>query len=280
MRIINTQKVYDLLLPELLKMNIEIPADVKKALENAEKKERGPACTVLTHILKNINIADNRKIPMCQDTGFVIVFAEIGNEVELKGPALDHIINRAIEESYEKGYYRKSVVEDPLKNRKNTGNNLPAAVYYDYADGDGFKISCLAKGFGSENYSRTRMLKPTADREEIIRFAVDVMSEAKGNCCPPVCLGIGIGGTMDWAARISKKALLRHISDDHPDPWYAQLEHEIFQRVNSLGIGGGGLGGDITALSVKIEKYATHIAGLPVAVSVNCWAERRAEIII
>ena len=124
------------------------------------------------------------------------------------------------------------------------------------------------------------MLKPTAGREEIIAFAVDVMKEAQGNCCPPVCLGIGIGGTMDWAARISKKALLRHIGEKHPNPWYAELEDEILDKVNALGIGGGGLGGKTTALSVKIEKYATHIAGLPVAVSVNCWAERRAEIIL
>ncbi len=280
MRTIDTQKVYDMLLPELLKMNVEIPQDVKAALETAGQNEKGRASTVLSHILENIDIAYSRQIPMCQDTGFVIVFAEIGNEVEMKGRALGHIINRAIEDSYREGYYRKSVVEDPLKNRKNTGTNLPAAVYYEYVEGDRLKISCLAKGFGSENYSRTQMLKPTAQKEEIIRFAVDVMSEAKGNCCPPVCLGIGIGGTMDWAARISKKALLRHIGDDHPDPYYAQLEHDILDRVNSLGIGGGGLGGDITALSVKIEKYATHIAGLPVAVSVNCWAERRAEIII
>ncbi|MBN1646769.1 MAG: fumarate hydratase [Spirochaetales bacterium] len=279
-RAIHTDLVQEKLLPELLRMNVEVPADVRKALELAREKESGPARIVLDHILENLFIAEKRQIPMCQDTGLVIVFVEAGRNIEFSGRSLDLVISDSIEKAWEQGYFRKSVVADPLKDRKNTGNNLPALVYYEYNDSDRLRISCLAKGFGSENYSRTRMLKPTDGREEIIEFAVDVMKEAKGNCCPPVYLGVGIGGTMDWASRISKKALLRHLDEKHPDPWYAKLEDDILDRINELGIGGGGLGGEITALGVKIEKYATHIAGLPVAISVNCWAERRAEVIL
>lgn len=275
---IDSKTIYDVLLPELLKMNVEIPDDVREALDHAEQQETGPACTVLTHIIKNIEIAGKRNMPMCQDTGLVVVFVEIGRDLLFAGEVLDKVINRTIEDSYSQGYFRKSIVGDPLKERMNTGNNLPAVIYYEYTEGDTLKISCLAKGFGSENYSNVQMLKPTADREEVIQVVTDTMIKAKGNCCPPVYLGVGIGGTMDWAGRISKKALLRHINDPHPDPYYAELEKEMFNEVNKLGIGGGGLGGDITALSVKVETYATHIAGLPVAVSVNCWAERRAEI--
>ena len=280
MKKISSDEIYEVLKPELLRMNVEIPPDVLLALQNAEAQETGKAKTVLSHILKNIEIAGKRSMPMCQDTGLVIVFVEIGREVFIEGPSIDLAIKKAIAEAYAEGYFRKSVVSGPLKDRTNTGTNLPPAIYYDFVDGGKLKISCLAKGFGSENYSITRMLKPGDDKSKIIETIVDAMKRAKGNPCPPVFLGVGIGGTMDWAARISKKALLRKYDEKHPDPFYAELENEALEAVNALGIGGGGLGGIFTALSVKIETYPTHIAGLPVAVSVNCWAERRAEVIL
>jgi fumarate hydratase subunit alpha len=166
-------------------------------------------------------------------------------------------------------------VADPLNGRKNTGNNLPAVIHHEMTKGADLKISLMLKGFGSENCSRLVMLKPTAGREEVINTIAEIVTSAGGSPCPPSILGIGIGGTMDYAAKLSKKALLRELDDTHTDPYYARLELDIYKRVNELGIGGGGLGGAITTLGVKVEKFATHIAGLPVAVSVNCWADRK-----
>ncbi|OGV69337.1 MAG: hypothetical protein A3K19_18785 [Lentisphaerae bacterium RIFOXYB12_FULL_65_16] len=278
MKTLQSSDVREALRQALLRMNVVLPEDVRRALRDAAARETGPARAVLQRILDNVEIAERRCLPMCQDTGMVVTFVELGQDVRVEGEGLPALIDGAIADAYQDGYFRKSVVVDPLKDRKNTGTNLPAVVYWDVVTGDGLVISCLAKGFGSENYSRAYMLKPTEGRGAVIGAVVKAMREAGGNPCPPVILGVGIGGTMDWAARLSKQALLRELDDQHPDPYYAALERDILETVNGTGIGAGGLGGLTTALGVKIATYPTHIAGLPVAVSVNCWADRRAVV--
>jgi len=273
--IIDKRDIYTALKAGIKETGVRLPEDVKKALKNAIEVETGPAEKVLRHISLNLETADRENMPMCQDTGMIVAFVEMGNDVEIKDAFIDDVINDAIKDSYEEAFFRKSVVADPLNGRKNTGNNLPAVIHHELTKGPDLKISLMLKGFGSENCSRLAMLKPTAGREEVINTIAEIVTSAGGSPCPPSILGIGIGGTMDYAAKLSKKALLRELDDINPDPYYAELERDIYKRVNELGIGGGGLGGAITTLGVKVEKFATHIAGLPVAVSVNCWADRK-----
>ncbi len=294
-RTIPGETIYRELYVGIREMNVVLPADVLDALRVARDRDRamgresglapgpaagaaGAACFVLDSIVENADIARAESLPMCQDTGLVLVFIEQGHNIRVTGEPLDTVIRRAIGDAYRDGKFRASVVDDPLNGRRNTGTNLPPVIYHDAVPGSGLAISCLSKGFGSENYSRTFMLKPTQTKDAVIDAALETMKAAGGNCCPPVILGVGIGGTMDWAAKISKKALLRDLADHHPDPFYRDLEAEILVAVNALGIGAGGLGGRNTALGVHIETYPTHIAGLPVAVSVNCWAERKAVL--
>jgi len=270
------QEIYKKLYEGIKTMNVVLPDDVEKSLKHARKKESNQsAILVLDAILNNIEIAREERLPVCQDTGLVLIFIEQGYQLMVQETSLNEIIFHAVENAYKDGYFRKSVVLDPLKNRVNTGNNLPPVIYHDMVPGHGLKISCLAKGFGSENYSKTFMLKPTQGENAVINVVKETMQIAGGNCCPPVILGVGIGGTMDWAAKMSKKALLRNINDYHQDLFYKNLEEKILRAVNSIGTGAGGLGGSTTALAVHIETGPTHIAGLPVAISVNCWAERK-----
>jgi len=273
---ISAALIYRRLYDGVRDMNVVLEPVVVAALEATRNQatDPGPGCFVLESILENAKIAREDRVPLCQDTGFVLVFVEQGFDCVLEEP-LEPIISRAIHDGYRDGFFRRSVVADPLENRKNTGTNLPPAIYYDFVPGDGLKISCLSKGFGSENYSQIFMLRPTQGPEDVVTAVVSVMQRAGGNCCPPVILGVGIGGTMDWAAKLSKKALLRDLHDHHPNPYYRTLEQSILDAVNALGIGPGGFGGAHTALGVHIETYPTHMAGLPVAVSVNCWAERK-----
>lgn len=273
--IIDKTDIYEGLKAGIKETGVILPGDVKRALHKAIEVETGPAEKVLRHIALNLESAEKENLPMCQDTGMVVAFVEMGHQVEIKEAFIDDVIHQAILDAYEEGYFRKSVVEDPLNGRKNTGNNLPPVIHHELKKGKDLKISLMLKGFGSENCSRVAMLKPTAGRNEVIEAIAKIVVEAGGSPCPPTILGIGIGGTMDYAARLSKKALIRELDDCHPDPYYARLEEDILKRVNQLGIGGGGLGGDITTLAVKVEKYPTHIAGLPVAVTVNCWADRK-----
>jgi fumarate hydratase subunit alpha len=273
--IINSKDIYQAIKSGIMETGIKLPPDVKKALKEAIKIETGPAEKVLRHISLNLETAEKENLPMCQDTGMVVVFVEMGNLVEIKDDFIDDVINKAIEDAYQEAYFRKSVVADPLNGRKNTGNNLPAVIHHEIKKGSDLKISLMLKGFGSENCSRIAMMKPTATREDVINTIAEIVTSAGGSPCPPSILGIGIGGTMDYAAKLSKKALLRELDDTNPDPYYAQMEKDLYRKVNELGIGGGGLGGAITTLGVKVEKFATHIAGLPVAVSVNCWADRK-----
>lgn len=273
--IIDSSDIYEALKAGIKKTGVKLPGDVKRALENAIEMETGPAEKVLRHISLNLETAEIENLPMCQDTGMIVAFVEMGNHVEIKDAFIDDVINNAIKDAYKEAFFRKSVVADPLNGRINTKTNLPAVIHHELKKGSDLKISLMLKGFGSENCSRIAMLKPTIGREEVIETIAEIVTSAGGSPCPPSILGIGIGGTMDYAAKLSKKALLRELDDTNPDPYYADLERDIYNRVNELGIGGGGLGGVITTLGVKIEKFATHIAGLPVAVSVNCWADRK-----
>ena len=273
--IVKRDDIYKALKAGLKETGVKLPDDVKRALKNAVEVETGPAEKVLRNIMLNLGTAEKESLPMCQDTGMIVAFVEMGQEVQIEGAFINDVINDAIKDAYDEAYFRKSVVEDPLNGRKNTGTNLPAVIHHEMTKGSDLKISLMLKGFGSENCSRLVMLKPTAGREEVIKTITEIVTAAGGSPCPPSTLGIGIGGTMDYAARLSKKALLRELDDIHPDPYYAQLEKDIYDSVNETGIGGGGLGGVISTLGVKVEKFATHIAGLPVAISVNCWADRK-----
>lgn len=278
MRKINKEELYSKLYNGILKSGVILPDDVRDELVRNREVSSGPAKTVLKNIVENLHCAEKNSIPMCQDTGMVLLFVEIGREVDLNGINLEVLINQAVEDAYRDGSFRKSIVTDPLNGRVNSKNNLPPVVYYDFVDGDKVIIKGVLKGFGSENCSRIFMLKPTEGRERVVEVVQETISLAGGSPCPPTVLGIGIGGTMDYAAKLSKKALLRELDDTNPDPYYAELEKDILEAVNSLDIGPGGLGGGVTSLGVKIEHYPTHIAGLPVAISVNCWADRKVEV--
>ena len=256
-----------------------LPPEVEERIRKAEKCESGEyGKTVLTHIVKNIDISRESGIPLCQDTGMFFVLVSIGRKARVNLPLLEEEINAGARAAAKNSLYRKSVVRDPLYDRSNTGNNLPCVIYYEMCDGENITISFLLKGFGSENCSGVRMLNPTAGEDEVVEAVTDIMRSAGGKPCPPVFLGIGLGGTMDKAAFLSKKALLR--SGENPDKRYRALEERIRESVNTLPIGPGGLGGDNTCLGVAIETYPTHIAGLPLAVTVNCHAERRATVVV
>lgn len=278
MRSIKRDDIYTPLYRAILEAGVILPKDVKERIVNSANSESGLSKTVLNRILENLECAESKCLPMCQDTGMVLFFVEIGKDLNLNGVDIEEVINSSIEDAYRDGSFRKSVVKDPLNGRENSKNNLPAVVYYDFIEGDRLKISGVLKGFGSENCSKLFMLKPTEGRSKVIEVVLETISSAGGSPCPPTVLGIGIGGTMDYAAKLSKKALLRELDDINPDPYYRDLEDELLSKINSLNIGPGGLGGGVTSLGVKIEHYPTHIAGLPVAISVNCWADRKVKV--
>ncbi|MBN2619252.1 MAG: fumarate hydratase [Spirochaetales bacterium] len=278
MRKIDGELLYKKLYDSILESGVILPKDVSSEIIKQRDIGKGLSKTVLSKIVENLECAKNSCTPMCQDTGMVLLFVEIGRKISLENIDLDKLINKAVEDAYRDGYFRKSVVSDPLNGRENSKNNLPAVIYYDFIEGDKLKISGVLKGFGSENCSKVFMLKPTEGREKVIDVVLETIKSAGGSPCPPTVLGIGIGGTMDYAAKLSKKALLRELNDENPNPYYKELEDEILEKVNSLNIGPGGLGGGVTSLGVKIEHYPTHIAGLPVAISVNCWADRKVKV--
>lgn len=256
--------------------NYNIGHDIKNALVKAELSEVSPiGKSIIGDLLLNSQIAGDQQMPICQDTGMVVVFIEIGQEVHIVGGLLEDAIQRGIREGYEKGYLRKSVVSDPLI-RKNSKDNTPGVVYYDIVEGDKLKISLAAKGFGSENMSKLKMLKPSDGIEGVEDFVLSVVKEAGPNPCPPIVVGVGIGGTVDKAAQIAKKALFRNVDESSPIPYVADLETRLLEKINQLGIGPQGLGGVNTALGVNIELFPTHIAGLPVVVNINCHASRHA----
>ncbi|MFR4619815.1 MAG: fumarate hydratase, partial [Oscillospiraceae bacterium] len=234
---------------------------------------------VIENLLKNAEIADSKEVPICQDTGMAVFFIEIGNEVFVEGDTITDAVNKGVSMGYTDGYLRKSVVRDPL-DRVNTKDNTPAVIYYDFVKGDKIKITFAPKGFGSENKSGLKMLNPSDGINGVIDFVIETVNKAGANPCPPMVIGVGIGGTMDKAAQIAKKALTRDIDVPNANPFYAELEKTLLEKINKLGIGPQGMGGTTTALAVNVETFPTHIAGLPVAVNVNCHATRHTVEII
>ena len=256
--------------------NRVLPPDVARAIRNAEKTEPWPgAANPLNNLEKNMAAAEKNSLPVCQDTGLACVFAEIGQEVHIQG-SFEDAVNEGVRRGYEQGCLRKSVVGDPIR-RGNTGDNTPAALTVHLVPGDRLRLTVAPKGFGSENMSRLAMLKPSDGVEGVKAFVVETMRLAGPNPCPPVIMGVGIGGTFDKVAYLAKKALLRPLDEPNPDPYYAALEKELLEEINSLGIGPQGFGGKTTALGLAIETMPTHVAGLPAAVNMSCHATRRAS---
>lgn len=280
MRIINSREITDTVKKMCLSANCHINPDIKCALEEnvvTEKSETSRG--VLKNLLKNAEIADRKEVPICQDTGMAVFFIEIGNEVFVEGDTITDAVNKGVSEGYTEGYLRKSVVRDPL-DRVNTKDNTPAVIHYEFTTGDRIKITFAPKGFGSENKSALKMLNPSDGMDGVIDFVIDTVRKAGANPCPPMVIGVGIGGTMDKAAQIAKKALTRDINVRNENPFYAELEKTLLDKINRLGIGPQGMGGTTTALAVNVETFPTHIAGLPVAVNVNCHATRHAVEVI
>lgn len=265
-----------------LKANTSIGQDIYNALlDMRDKYEKSPlGKDVLDQILKNHDIARDKGIAMCQDTGMAVVFLDIGQDVHLVGGLVEDAVNRGVKAAYDEGYFRKSVVDDPLFERKNTQTNTPAVIHTKIVKGDRVRILAMPKGFGSENMSALKMLTPAAGVEGVKDFVVKTVMDAGPNPCPPTVIGVGIGGTMEQAALIAKRATARPVGSSNEDPRYAQLEREILERINSLGVGPGGLGGTTSCLALHIEYVPGHLAGIPVAVNVCCHACRHAEVTI
>ena len=258
-----------------------LPEDVLNALKQAREAEESPVGRkVLDRILENAEISAKGEIPLCQDTGDAVVFLELGQDIHIVGGDLYSAINEGVRQGYNEGYLRKSMVGRPFSARINTKDNTPAIIYTDIVPGDRLKIIALPKGGGAENMSRLAMLLPAKGRQGIVDFVVNTVDEAGSNACPPVIIGVGIGGTVEKTVMLAKKALSRKVGQPNPDPEVAELEKEILNRVNNLGIGPMGYGGRITALAVHAEVFPTHIASLPVAVNLQCWCARHKEAII
>ncbi|MBR2002342.1 MAG: fumarate hydratase [Firmicutes bacterium] len=270
-----TQVVRDL----CIEANCHLPKDVQEAITTCKACEPFPiAQTILGKIEENFNIADQDNVPICQDTGLACVFLEIGQDVHIDGDLKD-AVNEGVRRGYVEGYLRKSCVKDPF-DRVNTGDNTPAVLYVDLVPGDEVHITVAPKGFGSENMSQIKMLKPSDGLQGVKDFIVKVVEEAGPNPCPPIVVGVGVGGTFDKAAYLAKKALMRPVDERNANPFYADLEKEMLEKINALGIGPQGFGGQTTALAVNIEALPTHIAGLPCAVNINCHVTRHKSAVL
>lgn len=281
MRTLDTALISDKICELFIKANYTLPESLRCEICKYEKKETDVrAASILSKLTENIEAASELNVPICQDTGMAVVFLEIGQEIALEGDSLELAINNGVRRAYGEGYLRKSVVTDPLFDRTNTTDNTPAVVYTDIVPGDKVKIIAAPKGFGSENMSRIRMFTPSASRQDIVDFVVETVRIAGGNPCPPIVVGVGIGGTFDKCAVLSKKALCRDVDIPNADERYAALERDMLEAINKTGIGPQGFGGDCTALGVNIEYFPTHIAGLPCAVNIGCHVTRHAECII
>ena len=277
MRTIPAEKITAAVSTLCIEANTRLPADVKAALDAAEKSEPWPlAKTTLGLLQENLVVAAEKELPICQDTGMACVFIELGQEVHIEGD-LEEAVNEGVRRGYGEGYLRKSITGDPLK-RANTDDNTPAFISVHLVPGDLCKISIAPKGAGSENMSRMAMLKPADGVEGVKNFILETVRMAGSNPCPPIVLGVGIGGSFDQCAHLAKKALLRPLDEPNADPFYAALEKELLEKINGLGIGPQGFGGRTTCLGVSIEKMATHVACLPVAVNMSCHVTRRASV--
>lgn len=263
-----------------MEANYYLGEDVLNAVKEGLKKEESPlGKDILQQIIENAEIAAKEEVPICQDTGFAVIFVELGREVRVVNGDFNEAINEGVRQGYTDGYLRKSIVDDPLR-RKNTGDNTPAVIHLEIVPGDKVKLIVAPKGGGSENMSEVRMMKPADGVEGLKRFVVERVEKSGGNPCPPIVVGVGVGGTFEKCAYLAKKALLREIGSKHPDPFYADLEAELLEKVNKTGVGPQGLGGRITALAVHIEAHPCHIASFPTAVNINCHAARHKEITI
>lgn len=279
MREINSNIITEEVKKLCIEANIFLGDDVIKSFQdNLEKEESDLGKDILNILIENAKIAKESHVPLCQDTGMAVFFVEIGQEVLIKGDTLTDAINKGVSEGYTEGYLRKSVVS-PIT-RINTKDNTPAIIHYEMVKGDKIKIQYAPKGFGSENMSQLKMLKPSDGIEGVKNFILKAVSEAGPNPCPPIVVGVGIGGTVDKCAQIAKKALFRNIGEHSKDEMIADLEREMIGKINDLGIGPQGLGGNTTALAVNIETFPTHIAGLPVVVNINCHSARHKQVII
>ena len=277
MKTIDTFEIYKAIKQLALNACCNVNSDVVNCLKNAQANEQNPSAKfALETIIKNNEIASQNNVPACQDTGMAVVFCEIGQEVSLVGEFLNDAINRGIKEAYQEGYFRKSVL-DPLS-KQNTKDNLPAIIHTEITKGDKVTIHFLAKGFGSENMSKVFMLTPSQGVDGIVNAVLQTVKEADSNPCPPIIVGVGIGGTFEKCALLAKKCLLREVGSTNPDDTLDKLEKELFDKINALGIGAQGFGGNNTCLAVFADKYPTHIAGLPVAINIQCHCARHGTI--
>lgn len=279
MRVIEASKITETVARLCIEANCHLPGDVKGCISACREAETWPVAEdVLDKIIVNYNLADERNVPICQDTGVACVFLEIGADVHIQGD-VNAAVDEGVRRGYRNGYLRKSVVRDPL-DRVNTGDNTPAMLYIDFVPGDSITVTVAPKGFGSENMSQVKMLKPSDGVDGVVDFVLAAVEAAGPNPCPPIVVGVGIGGTFDKAALLAKKALLRPIGQGNPAAYYAELEQTLLEKVNALGIGPQGFGGKTTALAVAIETMPTHIAGLPCAVNINCHVARHASEVL
>ncbi len=274
MKEISVDRIIQAVREMCIEANCNLNADVRCALERGLAEEENPiAKTMLTDILKNAEIAGNQQMPICQDTGMAVFFLKLGQEVHITGGLLADAINEGVRQGYRDGYLRKSVVQDPVR-RGNTGDNTPAVIHLELVEGEELEITLAPKGFGSENMSAIKMCKPSEGIDGIIDFVVETVRKAGGNPCPPLVVGVGIGGTFEKCAALAKSALLRDVDSQNPDPYYAELEEILLAKINQLDIGPQGFGGKTTALGVNVETFPTHIAGMPCAVNINCHVTR------
>lgn len=279
MRTINSDEITRAIKEMCIRANVHLPCDVMNRLEQTAQTEINPlGQDTLQKLAENAQYAETARMPICQDTGMAVIFAEVGQEVHILGN-LEEAIHEGVRQGYMEGYLRKSVVSDPL-NRINTGDNTPAVIHYRITQGDKVKLTVAPKGFGSENMSALKMLKPADGRDGVIDFVIDTVKNAGSNPCPPIVVGVGLGGDFELCAKLAKQALLLPLDHKPENEYYANMQCEILERINRLGIGPQGFGGSTTALGVNILTYPTHIAGLPVAVNVSCHVTRHIEKII
>ena len=274
MRTIQVQQITEQIKKMCIQVNHYLSEDMEEALRNAQASEKSPlGCQILSQLQENLKIAGEDMIPICQDTGMAVVFLKVGQDVHLEGGSIEDAVNEGVRQGYTEGYLRKSVVKDPLI-RKNTRDNTPAVIHYEIVPGDKVTITVAPKGFGSENMSRVFMLKPADGIEGVKNAVLTAVKDAGPNACPPMVVGVGIGGTFEKCALMAKQALMRPVGSHSDIPYVKEMEEELLSRINKLGIGPGGLGGTTTALAVNVNTYPTHIAGLPVAVNICCHVNR------
>lgn len=281
MRTIEAEKITETVAQLCKETNYNLGKDVIESYkESLAAEDSEVAEEILEQLIENAEIAKKKQVPICQDTGMAVVFLEVGQDLKIIGDDLNKAVDEGVRRGYKEGYLRKSVVSDPLIERENTGDNTPAVIHTEIIPGSDLKITVAPKGFGSENMSQMKMFNPTAGAEKVKEFIVEVVKEAGPNPCPPIVVGVGIGGTLDKAALLAKKSLLREIGEHNSDPKYKSLEAELLKDINETGVGPQGLGGKTTALAVNIEEFPTHIAGLPVVVNINCHVARHKSVTI